>query len=107
MFLTSSDLKLVHYFFEQHQKAGKHAQHFVIQLSLSGAVGFIVLLYHFSERVLPPSDFSVAQFNWPRPLPYLTAFVVALALLLLAEHFRAKDAKFKGKSPGIEIESAI
>jgi hypothetical protein len=105
LFLTSRDLTLVHYFFGKHRKAGGHAQHFGIQLFLSGAVGLLVLAYHFSERVRPLSALTAPQFDWPRPLPYLTAVVVLLALSWLASHFRTKDAEFKVKSPGITLEN--
>jgi hypothetical protein len=103
LFLSPRDLTLVHHFFGKHRKAGSHAQHFGIQLFLSAAVGLLVLAYHFAERVQPSSALPVPQFDWPRPLPYLTAAIVMLALFWLASHFRAKDAEFRARSPGIAL----
>lgn len=101
LFLSSDDLKLVHYFFEKHRPAGQHAQHFSIQLCLSAAVCALVLCYHFADRVYPGLSLPWSNFQVSRAMPYLIAPIVLSALVWLAQHYKKKDRKFHSKSPGI------
>ncbi|WP_431513349.1 hypothetical protein [Variovorax sp. DAIF25] len=103
LFLNSDDLKLVHPFFGSHRPPGKYAQHFEIQFWLSGAVGALVLCYHFIERVVPGFSLPLANFQLARALPYLLAPVVLFALVRLHRHYVKKDEEFQQKSPGIVL----
>lgn len=103
LFLTPDDLKYVHYFFGKHRPPGRQAQHFTIQLWLSGAVCALVLCYHFVERVYPGFSLPWSSFQFSRALPYLLTPIVIGALLKLREHYREKDKEFQQKSPGIVV----
>jgi hypothetical protein len=103
LFLTSHDLSLVHYFFGGHRPPGRHAQHFIIQLWLSGAVGVLVLCYHFVERVLPGLSLPWSNFQLSRALPYLLTPFLLMALVWLQRHYSKKDREFQRKSPGIVL----
>ncbi|WP_186454158.1 hypothetical protein, partial [Variovorax beijingensis] len=103
LFLNSDDLKLVHPFFGKHRAPGKYAQHFEIQFWLSGAVGALVLCYHFVERVIPGFSLPLANFQLARALPYLLTPVVLIALVRLHRHYVKKDEEFQQKSPGIVL----
>lgn len=103
LFLNSADLKLVHPFFASHRPAGQHAQHFGIQLFLSGAVCLLVLLYHFTERVLPGFSLPWSSFQLSRALPYLLAPILLIGLVRLHRHYHKKDQEFQQKAPGISL----
>ncbi len=101
--MTSDDIKFVHYFFEKHRPPGQHAQHFIIQLSLSSTVGVLVLYYHFAERVLPRVCLPWSNFQFSLALPYLLALAIVGALIILARHYKKKDKKFHKRSPGASL----
>lgn len=103
LFLSTHDLRLVHYFFEKHRSPGQHAQHFIIQLFLSAAVGALVLIYHFVERVFPGFSLPWANFQISRALPYLIAPIVVGVLFWLADHYKKKDRVLQERSPGIAL----
>jgi hypothetical protein len=103
LFLSSADLRLVHYFFAKHRPAGQHAQHFSIQLSLSAAVWALVLCYHFAERVVPGLSLPWSHFELSRAMPYLITPVVLGALVWLGRHYKQKDERFHTQSPGISL----
>lgn len=103
LFLSSDDLKFVHYFFEKHRPAGQHAQHFSIQLSLSAVVWALVLCYHFAERVFPGLSLPWSNFQPSRAMPYLITPIVLGALVWLGRHYKQKDRRFHTQSPGISL----
>lgn len=103
LFLKSDDLKLVHYFFEEHRPVGQHAKHFYIQLCLSAAVCTLVLIYHFSERVIPGLHLPWSHFQLSRAFPYLFMPIIFVMLVLLWRHYKEKDEKFRVRSPGISL----
>jgi hypothetical protein len=103
LFMSARDLRLVHYFFGKHREAGKHAQHFAIQLWLAAAVCLLVLVYHFTERVLPGFSLPWSNFELSRAIPYLITLIVLGALFWLANHYKTKDELFYRKSPGISL----
>lgn len=103
LFLNAGDLKLVHPFFGKHRKPGDYAQHFQIQLWLSGAVALLVLCYHFAERVAPGFSLPWTSFQIPRALPYLLTPIMLIVLVRLHRHYSTKDAEFQQKSPGIVL----
>lgn len=100
LFLSTHDLKLVHYFFGRHRRPGQHAQHFSIQLFLSAAVCILVLAYHFSERVLPGLHSPWTSFEVSRAVPYLVTPVVLRALVWLLHHYKKRETEFYTQSPG-------
>lgn len=103
LFLTSTDLNIVHPFFGAHRPPGRLAKHFHIQLLLSGAVCLLVLIYHFLERVLPGFSLPWSNFQFSRALPYLLAPIVVVALIRLQRHYRRKDEEFQKAAPGISL----
>lgn len=103
LFLTSDDLTLVHPFFAKHRLAGKHAEHFSIQLWLSGAVWTLVLVYHFFERVWPGFKLPLSDFQPSRALPYVATPLVLGSLIWLRRGYKRKDERFKTDAPGITL----
>jgi hypothetical protein len=103
LFLTPADLQYVHPYFGSHRPPGQHAHHFLIQLWLAGAVGALILCYHFVERVCPGLSLPLSNFQLPRALPYILTLVVVVVLALLQRHFLKKDKQFQQKSPGITL----
>lgn len=103
LFLNLDDLKIVHPFFGKHRSPGKHAQHFEIQLWLTGAVWALVLCYHFVESVVPGLSMPFADFRLARALPYLFTLIVLVALVRLRRHYVSKDKEFQMASPGIVL----
>jgi hypothetical protein len=103
LFLTSDDLKLVHYFFEKHRPAGQHAQHFSIQLGLSAGVWALVLFYHFAERVFPGLFLPWSNFQLSRALPYLSTPILLGMLVWMGRHYKKKDETLHTRSPGISL----
>ena len=105
LFLSNGDLSAVHFFFGKHRVPGSHAQHFSIQLWLSGAVAILVAAYHFSERVWPGLSLPLTQFDPRRALPYVLFLLVLVALVLLQRDYKKKDEKFRQSSPGVSVQS--
>jgi hypothetical protein len=103
LFLRVDDLKLVHHFFGAHRPPGKFAQHFEIQLWLSGGVAALVLWYHFVERVVPGFSLPWSHFQLARALPYAMALILSVTLVRLHLHYVRKDEEFQRKSPGIVV----
>ncbi len=103
LFLMPDDLQLVHYFFERHRPAGKHAQHFIIQLWLSGVVCVLVLMYHFIERVSPGFSLGFSDFEPSRATPYVLMLTGLATLHWLRQHYKKKDEQLKMQSPGITL----
>ncbi len=103
LFLVQADLKHVHHFFEKHRPVGQHAQHFTIQLCLSGAVWLLVLCYHFAEQVMPGFSLPWSNLQLSRAMPYLFTLILSGTLIWLKLHYKKKDKIFHSRSPGVSI----
>lgn len=102
-FLTSTDLKDIHYYFGKHRPDNKMITHLRIQLALGIGLSIVVLLFHFFDRVLPGLSLDFSHFDVSRTLPY----VIAIAAILYCRNLR-KDrdlsyAEFIQNSPGIDV----
>lgn len=103
LFLSEADLRHVHYFFEKHRPVGQQAQHFTIQLCLSGAVWLLVVFYHFAERVMPGFSLPWSNFQPSQAMPYLFTLVLFGTLIRLRLHYKKKDEVFHTRSPGTSL----
>jgi hypothetical protein len=102
LFLQADDAKVVHPFFLGHRRAGKHAEHFRIQIWLGVAVAALVLMYHFGARVWDGLSSPMSSFQPSRALPYALALVVGAACVVLLRNYKRKDEELQAKSPGLK-----
>jgi len=99
-FLLNSDLKDIHYYFGSHRQNNKMIEHLRIQLALGIALGLVVLLYHFLDRVMPGLSESFSQFEPIRALPYLLVIFAIIFLLKMKKDAAEKYQEFIRNSPG-------
>jgi hypothetical protein len=104
-FLSQGDLRDIHYYFGKHRPRNKMIAHLKIQLVLGIGLSGLVLLYHFSLRVLPGLSAPIANFDSARALPY----ILTVAAVLYGNHLRrrreADYVEFLTNSPGIDIDT--
>lgn len=102
-FLNNSDLSDICYYFGAHRPKNKMIEHLRIQLYLGGSVAFLVLLYHFCERVAPGLSLSFKHISVSRCIPYLIATTAAGYLLYTKRLTTKKYAEFLENSPGAPV----
>lgn len=103
-FLTRSDAKEIEFYFtEPHRKPGNLLGHLLVQRDFGIGVAVLILLIHFTTRVLPGIHSPWSNFDPIRGVPYLTA----LACLWWVRKSRARQIErqreFVTRSPGAEI----
>lgn len=104
-FLNQSDLKEIHYYFGSHRKNNKMITHLRIQLALGLGLGMLVMIYHFTGRVIPGMS-SGASFDVQRTIPYIFATAVLIYCLRLGRARNLAYAEFINNSPGIAVVTA-
>jgi hypothetical protein len=106
-FLDVSDLKNVHYYFGLHRsKKNRMITHLKIQAALGWGILFLVILYHFLDRILPGMRAQHSEFDPVRGLPY---FFLIAGLSYGAWLWRDRDesySNFVTNSPGLEIDTS-
>jgi hypothetical protein len=102
-FLTSSDLKDIHYYFGKHRPDNKMITHLKIQLALGIGIALLVLIFHFVDRILPGLTLGLNCLQWSRALPYAFS-VIALTYCNGVRKNRDKSyLEFVQNSPGIDV----
>lgn len=104
-FLTSSDLKDIHYYFGSH-RPNKMIAHLRIQVLLAVGIAAIILLYHFYERVWSGFNQPLSAFDPLRLLPYIASCVIGIILLRLISLRNRTYKEFIRNSPGLSINTS-
>lgn len=104
-FLSSDDLTGIHYYFGKHRPSNKMIQHLSIQFYLAIGISFIVLIYHFSERVYPGIYSPIQNFEPARAAPYILLIIGIFYIRHLKTTCEKKYKEFLDNSPGIEVNS--
>jgi len=104
-FLTSSDLKEIHYYFGAHRPNNKMIEHLRLQLALGIGLGLIVLIYHIVERIILGFYSPLSNFEPLRALPYIIVVMSAMYIFVLKKKLVNKYKEFIKNSPGKDIET--
>lgn len=96
-FLLPSDAQRIHPFFGGEPRRSKMIEHLFIQSVLACAIGALVLLGHFLDRVAPGLDFA-RPIDLLRCLPYITAVGVIGFVVRLNRHVNANYRKLTSHS---------
>jgi hypothetical protein len=110
-FLKQRDAAEIHYFFlsDRLARTGKKGavrrmiRHFQAQLFFSLAVGVLLLLYHFLNRVFPGFSLPLANFQLERALPYVAVGFCTVYCVWVAISTAADYDKLRRESPGRTI----
>jgi hypothetical protein len=105
LFLTASDLKLVHYYFGVHRPDNKTITHLRLQQHFAVTLATLVLLYHFYERVLPGLSLPLHDFDPIRSLPYIFAAAAVIYAIRLSRRSDRKYAEMLKNSPGATVDT--
>jgi len=96
-FLLPSDAEKIHPFFGGEPRRSKMIEHLLIQSVLACAIGGLVLLGHFLDRVVPGLDIS-RPIDPLRCLPYITTVGVLGFVVWLNRHVNANYEKLTSHS---------
>ena len=105
LFLTSADLKNVHYYFGSHRPTNKMITHLRIQYFLGVGIAILVVAFHFYTRVWPGLGESMNTFEPPRILPYAVGILGTFWLWRLRNDRNKSYAEFLKNSPGIQVDA--
>jgi hypothetical protein len=105
-FLSSDDLKEIHYYFGKHREKSAMLTHLRIQYALGLGIASLFILYHFIGRVLPGVHSPIGGFELSRSLPYIAAAAWAIFLWFLRKNRIESYQEFLENSPGIEVKTA-
>ena len=104
-FLTARDTKGIHFYFaESHRKPGTLVSHLTVQRNFGYAIAVLVLMYHFSLRLLPTFQAPVLAHESQRFAPYIVLLLCAVWLENHRRGQRKKQEEFISKSPGIAVQ---
>lgn len=105
-FLINSDLRDIQFYFGKH-RTGKNKMivYFRIQAGLAVAIGALVLLFHFLERVLPGIGLPLENLDPSRCLPYLAAAACVATCVSVSRDRRASYQNFLINSPGVDVDT--
>jgi hypothetical protein len=103
-FLVKDDLKNIHYYFGSHRENNKMITHLRIQLALGLGLSVLVVIYHFTSRVLPGMT-PGAIFDPQRAFPYIVAAAVAIYCLKLSRARNSAYKEFIDNSPGVPVST--
>jgi hypothetical protein len=105
LFLTSADLKDVHYYFGSHRPMNPMITHLRIQYFLGMGIAILVMAFHFLTRVWPGFGEPMNDFEPTRTLPYAVALVGIYYLWKLRNQRNKSYAEFLKNSPGIKVDT--
>jgi hypothetical protein len=105
LFLEKEDLKHVHYYFGKHRPVNSMLTHLKIQFALGLGMCSIVLLYHFTTRIVPGFGASFHNIDPVRSLPYIVVLASFFFLKWIRKNRRESYKEFLKNSPGIEIDT--
>ncbi len=98
-FLLVSDVREVHCYFQAHRKPSM-LEHLQIQFAFGVLATSLVLIYHFSERVVPGLSSTLAAFDPLRALPYVVVAACGGLLCWFGRRQRKAYLKLRRRSPG-------
>jgi len=105
-FLKPSDSSEIHYYFTLHrsQREGnaklKLAKHFQIQWLMTVVLWFLVLAYHFYQRVYPGLRSPIENFEAVRSIPYVLTTLCLIYCVHVAKDRKKDYEDLLRKSPG-------
>jgi hypothetical protein len=102
-FLVKTDLKDIHYYFGKHRPKNKMIEHLRLQLALGLGLGFIVLIYHFVERIIPGLSAPICNIELLRCVPYALVLASIVYLFFLKKRLQENYQEFIVNSPGIDV----
>lgn len=105
-FLVETDLKEIHYYFGSHRPGNKMIIHLRIQVMLALGIAAVIVIFHFSQRVLPGIGGSWTSFDILRGLPYFFGAALAIYLLWLRGNRNRSYREFIGNSPGRDVDTS-
>jgi hypothetical protein len=91
-FLSPEDAAKIHPYFGQHRQP-KMVDHLRIQSYLGGAVGVLVLVYHFAVEVVPGLRSPWSAFDWHKSVPYFTFIACSVSIW---KFYRSKQRQYHG-----------
>lgn len=104
-FLTKDDLKNIHYYFGRHRPLNRMIAHLRIQVYLAWGLALVVLLHHFSTRVVPGFSSSSCHFDVARTLPYLFSAISGIVIYGVANDRNKSYEEFISQSPGLPVDT--
>jgi hypothetical protein len=105
LFLTSADLRDVHYYFGSHRPENPMIAHLRIQYFLGMGIATLVVAYHFLTRVWPGFGESMNSFEPTRTLPYVVGIVGICYLWRLRNQRNKSYTEFLKNSPGVQVDT--
>jgi hypothetical protein len=105
-FLLDSDLREIHYYFGRHRPKNRMISHLKIQYAFAAALASILLVVHFTTRIVPGFSQPWSTFGFQRTLPYVVGLAVAVYLRTLANRDRIAYEEFIRNSPGKPVNTA-
>ena len=105
-FLLNSDSHNIQYYFTAHRSSkNKMITQLRIQSFLGIGIGFIVLIFHVSERVWLGLHSPLSSFELSRALPYITAAGALGYCTWLSDDRREAYQTFLHNSPGLPTDT--
>jgi hypothetical protein len=105
LFLTTADLKDVHYYFGSHRPNNPMLTHLQIQYFLGEGIAMLVLVFHFLTRVWPGFGESISNFEPTRAFPYAVGIFGLRYLWKLRNQRNESYAEFLRYSPGVQADT--
>lgn len=102
-FLLESDLHDIHYYFGKHRLENRMISHLRIQYALGVALAVIMIVLHFSTRVVPGFSQPWSNLETQRALPYAVVIAAVIYLIRFARKERERYQEFLTNSPGVSI----
>jgi hypothetical protein len=103
-FLKPQDACYVHYYFTEHRKSRSLLDQFQIQLGLGVGIYVLVVIYHFTTRVLPGFGRPLSDFQVARSFPYLISILSFIVLAALRRKQMKAYEIFLRRSPGAKVD---
>jgi hypothetical protein len=106
-FLKPEDACYVHYYFTEHRKSWSLLDQFQIQLGLGVGIYVLVIIYHFTARVLPGFGKPLSDFEVARSFPYLISILSFIVLASLRRKQMKAYEIFLRRSPGAKVDMSL
>lgn len=103
-FLKNSDQRDIHYYFGKHRPKNSMISHLRIQMYLGIAIGLLVMLSNFIEKIVPIIC-KTSIFELQNLLPWLVFGIGVIVLYNSHKKSVGKYSEFLENSPGIEVDT--
>lgn len=103
-FLKVEDLKNIHYYFGKHRDKAAMLTHLRIQYWLGVSITGLIVIYHFTARVLPGLRTHPCHVELQWGTPYVAVIVSAFLLRKLRDNRASSYDEFLKNSPGVQID---